>query len=125
MSFGSWFKDLFFEKENIEVKAEGETVKEEKEVQNIDYDYNLKIFDLIKKNDVEKITSYIIEDKAIALVKMNKFTGNKDDLKEVLNEIKRSCDTCNSRIIGITNNMYFVTKNSINIEKDNTNSMEI
>src|SRR3989344_4041470 len=114
MSFGSWFKDLFFEKENIEVKAEGETVKEEKEVQNIDYDYNLKIFDLIKKNDVEKITSYIIEDKAIALVKMHKFTGNKDDLKEVLNEIKRSCDTCNSRIIGLTNNMYFVTKNSIN-----------
>ncbi len=119
MSVGSWFKDMFFEKDTEEVKEANIELKQEeaKEIKN--YDYNVKIFDLIRKDDVSKVTSYIIQDKSLALVKMHKFIGNKDDLKDVLNELKQTCDNCNSKILGITNNMYFVTKNSINIEREN------
>ena len=118
MSMGSWFKDLFFEKE--EVKDLPQEVKEE--IKN--YDYNIKIFDLIRKNEVNQITSYIVQDKALALIKMHKFIGNRDDLKEVLNELKQTCNNCNAKILGITNNMYLITKNTINIEKEN-NSVEV
>ena len=113
---GSWFKDLFFEKE--EVKEGIEETKEIKEIKN--YDYNLKVFDLIKKDELNQVSSYIIQDKALALIKMHKFIGNRDDLKDVLNELKQTCDNCNSKIVGLTNNMYFVTKNSINVEKESS-----
>jgi len=121
MSVGSWLKGIFLEEDN-----KVEEVKEEiaePEVNN--YDYHIKIFDLIRKDDVNKVTSYIVQDKTLALIKMHKFTGNKDDLKEVLNELKTTCDNCNSRVLGITNNMYFVTKKTINVEKEETNSLEV
>ena len=118
MGFSSWIKNLFFEEKNVE-KEEVNEVKEEVK----DYDYNVKIFDVIKKEDINKVTSYIIQDKSLALIKMHKFTGNRDDLKEVLNELKTTCDSCNSKVLGITNNMYFITKEKINIEKDEVNSL--
>ncbi len=121
MSLGSWFKDLFFEKEKEEIKEE--TVQEEIKEEVKNYDYHVKIFDVVKKEDINQVTSYILQDKALALVKMHKFTGNRDDLKQVLNEIKQTCENCNSKIIGITNNMYFISKNSINIEHENSNPL--
>lgn len=114
MSMNSWFKDLFFEKEEVKENK----IEENKEVKN--YDYNLKVFDLIKKDDLNQVSSYIVQDKALALIKMHKFIGNRDDLKDVLNELKQTCDNCNSKIVGLTNNMYFVTKNSINVEKESS-----
>lgn len=109
----AWFKDLFFEKE--EVKEEKiENVN--KEIKN--YDYNLKIFEIIRKEDVSQVTNFIVQDKTLALIKMHKFIGNREDLKEVLNTLKQTCDSCNSKVIGLTNNLYFATKNSVNIEKE-------
>ena len=117
MGFGSWIKNLFFEEENVKTEEVNE-VKEEFKEEVKDYDYNVKIFDVVKKEDINKVTSYIIQDKTLALIKMHKFTGNRDDLKDVLNELKTTCDSCNSKVLGITNNMYFVTKEKINIEKE-------
>mgnify|MGYP001613497495 FL=1 len=117
MGFGSWIKDLFFEEENVKTEEVNE-IKEESKEEVKDYDYNVKIFDVVKKEDINKVTSYIIQDKTLALIKMHKFTGNRDDLKDVLNELKTTCDSCNSKVLGITNNMYFVTKEKINIEKE-------
>lgn len=117
MGFSSWLKNLFFEEENVKTEEVNE-IKENVKEEIKDYDYNVKIFDVVKKEDINKVTSYIIQDKTLALIKMHKFTGNRDDLKDVLNELKTTCDNCNSKVLGITNNMYFITKNSINIEKE-------
>src|SRR3989344_438015 len=122
MGLGSWIKNLFFEEENVKTEEVNE-VKENAKGEIKDYDYNVKIFDLVKKEDINKVTSYIIQDKSLALIKMHKFTGNRDDLKEVLNELKTTCDNCNSKVLGITNNMYFITKEKINIEKEEANSL--
>ena len=122
MGLGSWIKNLFFEEENVKTEEVNE-VKENAKGEIKDYDYNVKIFDVIKKEDINKVTSYIIQDKSLALIKMHKFTGNRDDLKEVLNELKTTCDSCNSKVLGITNNMYFITKEKINIEKEEANSL--
>ncbi len=116
MSVSSWFKNLFLEQSN----GQSSEVEMEKVEEVKDYDYNLKIFDVVRKSDISQVTNYIIQDKALALIKMHKFTGNKEDLKEVLNELKKTCDGSNSRIIGVTNNMYFVIKNSVNLEKENS-----
>ncbi|MEK6932409.1 MAG: hypothetical protein AABW56_01285 [Nanoarchaeota archaeon] len=121
MSLGSWLKGVFLEEDN-----KVEDVKEEKVEDSLqNYDYSVKIFDIIKKDDVNKVTNYIIQDKTLALIKMHKFIGNKDDLKDVLNELKTTCDNCNSKVLGITNNMYFVTKKTINVEKEEASSLEI
>ena len=109
----SWFKDLFFEKEeSSEVKLE------EKKEEIKSYDYNLKIFEIIRKEDISQVTNYIVHDKTLALIKMHKFIGSREDLKEVLNTLKQTCDVCDSKVIGLTNNLYFATKNSVNIEKE-------
>ena len=116
MGFSSWLKNLFFEEE-VKIEEVKETKIEDKDI--INYDYNLKIFDVMKKEQINEVTSYIIQDKALALIKMHKFTGNSQELKEILNELKQTCDNCNSKVIGITNNMYLITKNNINIEREN------
>ncbi len=108
----SWFKDLFFENEISEERE----IKSE-EAQEIKPDYILKIFDIVKKSEMSSITEHIIKEKSIALVKMHRFVGNREDLKEVLNELKKTCELSNSKIIGLTNNLYFITKNSISIDK--------
>jgi len=128
MSLGSWFKNLLFEKEEGKEKTEESSEEDSNAINGVkektkNYDYNVKIFDLVKKEDVNNITNYIVQDKALALVKMHKFIGNKDDVKYVLNELKQTCDNCNSKIVGLTNNMYFITKNSINIERENSNPL--
>ena len=117
MGFSSWFKSLFFEDDKVNLEEVKEIKVEDKDIKN--YDYNLKIFDIMKKEQINEVTSYIIQDKALALIKMHKFTGDSQDLKDVLNELKQTCDNCDSKVIGLTNNMYLITKNNINIEREN------
>src|SRR3989344_7260919 len=102
MSVFSWIKGLFVEDINEEIK---EDMREEEVKQELaNFDYKLKIFDLTHKNELSNVTSFVVQDKSIALIKMNKFTGDHAALKEALNEIKQTCDTCNSRVLGINNN---------------------
>ncbi|MEK6835724.1 MAG: hypothetical protein AABX55_01760 [Nanoarchaeota archaeon] len=114
MSFFTWLKSLFFENE-----AEIEQI--EAEMQNVQpvtqADYSFKIFDLKSKDELNNITSFIVQDRSLALVKMNKFTGDSEEFKHVLNELKNTCDNCNSKVIGINNNTFLVAKNSIEILK--------
>ncbi|MEK6840999.1 MAG: hypothetical protein AABW57_00825 [Nanoarchaeota archaeon] len=116
MSLFSWLKNLFTEdinKEEIEQMQEEELKKE-----LVNTDYKLKMFDLKHKDELSNITSFIVQDKSIALIKMNKFTGDHAALKETLNELKQTCDTCNSRVLGINNNMFLVVKNSVEVLKE-------
>ena len=114
MSFVSWLKDLFIEK--------NEEAQVEDEMQNIQpvtqADYNFKIFDLKNKDELNLVNSFIVQDKALALIKMNKFTGDREQYKQVLNELKTACDNCNSKIVWISNNMFFVVKNSVEVLKE-------
>mgnify|MGYP001558226311 CR=1 FL=1 len=112
MSFFSWLKNLFVEDVNDEIQEE--EIKQEL----INMDYKLKIFDLKNKDELNQVTSFIVQDKTIALIKMNKFTGDHHKLKETLNELKQTCDTCNSRVLGVTNNMFLVVKNSVEFVKE-------
>ena len=80
MSFFSWLKNLFVEDVNDEIQEE--EIKQEL----INMDYKLKIFDLKNKDELDQVTSFIVQDKTIALIKMNKFTGDHHKLKETLNE---------------------------------------
>ena len=117
MSFGSWLKNTLFEKEGGEVKEDidGSSVMESNEVKN--YDYHLSVFDLSNKQETGRIISYILQDKKLALVKTAKFNGNHEDLKQALNELKETCKKCNSRIVGLNNSLYLITKNTIYVEK--------
>ena len=112
MSLFSWLKNLFVEDVNDEIQEE--EIKQEL----INMDYKLKIFDLKNKDELNQVTSFIVQDKTIALIKMNKFTGDHHKLKETLNELKQTCDTCNSRVLGVTNNMFLVVKNSVEFVKE-------
>lgn len=117
MNFFNWLKGLFVD--NVSEEQIKEMLQEDelkKEVQNTDY--KLKIFDLRHKNELSQITSFIVQDKTIALIKMHKFTGDHDALKETLNELKQTCDNCNSRVLGISNNMFLVAKNSVEVLKE-------
>ena len=111
MSVFSWIKSLFVE--NVE-----DEIKEDEIKQELNHmDYKLKIFDLKNKDELSEVTSFIVQDKSLALIKMNKFTGDHGRLKETLNELKQTCDTCNSRVLGVSNNMFLVVKNSVEIVK--------
>jgi SepF-like predicted cell division protein (DUF552 family) len=116
MSFFSWLKSLFIEE--VTSNELEETQEEELKQQLINRDYKLKIFDLTHKNELPNVTSFIVQDKSIALIKMNKFRGDHAQLKETLNELKQTCDTCNSRLLGINNNMFIVVKNSVEVVKE-------
>lgn len=116
MSFFTWFKNLFVEDVNSEQLEEMQENELKQELSNTDY--KLKIFDLTHKNELSNVTSFIVQDKTIALIKMNKFTGDHAALKETLNELKQTCDTCNSRVLGINNNMFLVVKNSVEVLKE-------
>jgi len=52
------------------------------------------------------------------LIKMNKFTGDHNDLKETLAELKQACDNCNSKVFGVSNNLFLVVKNSVEVLKE-------
>lgn len=114
MSFFSWIKNLFVEDMNDSEEVREEELKEE--IKNTDY--KLKIFDLIHKDQLSDVTSFVVQDKTIALIKMHKFTGDHSNLKETLNELKQTCDTCNSRVLGVSNNMFLVTKNSVELVRE-------
>lgn len=116
MSFFSWLKGLFVE--DISSDELQEAQEEELKKQLASTDYRLKIFDLMHKNELSDVTSFIVQDKSIALIKMNKFTGDHAALKETLNELKQTCDTCNSKVLGINNNMFLVVKNSVEVLKE-------
>jgi SepF-like predicted cell division protein (DUF552 family) len=112
MSFFARLKNLFFE--DVTQEMVEEQVKEE--IKN--FDYKLKIFDLKHKDELNELTSFIVQDKSIALIKMHKFTGDHASLKQVLSELKQTCDTCNSKVVGISNNTFLVMKNSIELLKE-------
>ena len=116
MSFIKWIKNLFVEDVNQEQFEEMQENELKQELANTDY--KLKIFDLTHKNELSNVTSFVVQDKTIALIKMNKFTGDHNNLKETLNELKQTCDTCNSRVLGINNNMFLVVKNSVEVVKE-------
>jgi len=78
----------------------------------------MKIFELKNRDDLQQVTSYILQDKTLALIKMHKFTGDNDDLKDTLIELKQTCENCNGRILGVTNNMFLVVKNSVEIVRE-------
>jgi SepF-like predicted cell division protein (DUF552 family) len=113
MNIFSWIKNLF-----VEDITNIEEIREEEIKQELSNDYKLKIFDLKHKDELSQVTSFIVQDRSIALIKMNKFTGNHDHLKETLNEIKQTCDTCNSKVLGVSNNMFLVVKNSVEVLKE-------
>ena len=116
MSFLSWVKDLF--SEEVEQDKIMEQIKEHEVKKDTDYDYSMKIFELKNRDDLQQVTSYILQDKTLALIKMHKFTGDNDDLKDTLIELKQTCENCNGRILGVTNNMFLVVKNSVEIVRE-------
>jgi len=112
MSFFLWIKNLFVEDDITE------EVKEEIKEELKNSDYKLRIFDLQKRDELNEVTSFIVQDKTIALIKMYKFTGDHSGLKEVLSELKQTCDNCNSKVVGVNNNLFLVVKNSVELLKD-------
>lgn len=114
MTIFSWLKNIFME----DVSHAEEDAEEELKQELKNTDYKVKIFDLKHDNEVSEINSFIVQDKTIALIKINKFTGDHSKLKETLNEIKQTCDTCNSRILGVSNNIFLVVKDSIEVLKE-------
>ena len=115
MSFSSWFKNLF---SSDTVDLPDELKEELKGEQEVKKDYKLKIFEINHKKDVNNVTNFVLQDNALALIKMNKFTGDHNDLKETLAELKQACDNCNSKVFGVSNNMFLVVKNSVEVLKE-------
>ncbi|MEK6835278.1 MAG: hypothetical protein AABX61_03385 [Nanoarchaeota archaeon] len=115
MSFFNWIKSLFVEDVNNEMIEEMQDNELKQELQKMDYKF--KIFDLKNKDELDEVTSFVVQDKALALIRMSKFTGDNAVLKETLTELKQTCDTCNSRVLGVSNNMFLVVKNSVEVLK--------
>ena len=114
MNVFSWLKG-FFVGDTVELPDE---LKEELKEEMQKIDYNLKIFEVNEKSDLNQVTSFIVNDKALALIKMHKFTGDTEALKETLAELKQTCDNCNSKVLGVSNNMFLVVKNSIDVVRE-------
>ncbi|MEK6907244.1 MAG: hypothetical protein AABW45_01835 [Nanoarchaeota archaeon] len=113
----SWVKALFVD-DVSEEQIKEMMQEQEPQMQTPMIDYKLKIFDVRNRDELSQVTSFIVQDKSMALIKMNKFTGDYAVLKETLNELKQTCDNCNSKILGVSNNMFIVTKNSIEVLKE-------
>ena len=115
MSFLLWFKNLFAS-DTVELPDE---LKEElKGEQTQKIDYRLRIFEVNNKKDINNVTNFVLQDNVLALIKMHKFTGDHNDLKETLAELKQACDNCNSKVFGVSNNMFLVVKNSVEVLKE-------
>lgn len=115
MSVFSWLKGLFVEDINPE---DVQAMLGEEQPQELVKDYKVKIFEVNNKNELNQVNSFIAQDKSMALIKMHKFTGDHVQLKETLTELKQACDSCNSRILGVSNNMFLVVKNSVEVLKE-------
>ena len=64
-----------------------EELKEEMQ-QEASKDYKFRIFEVNNKHELNPVTSFIVNDKSLALIKMHKFTGDTNELKETLMERK-------------------------------------
>ena len=72
MSFSSWFKNLF---SSDTVDLPDELKEELKGEQEVKKDYKLKIFEINHKKDVNNVTNFVLQDNALALIKMNKLVN--------------------------------------------------
>ena len=113
MSFVLWLKNLFTN-DTVELPEE---LKEEMQ-QEASKDYKFRIFEVNNKHELNPVTSFIVNDKSLALIKMHKFTGDTNELKETLMELKQVCSNCNSSVFGVSNNMFLVVKNSVEVVKE-------